>query len=189
MSEKESTTEENSKAKKVSSKEELKRLTEENEKLKADYNKLKEELQLAKDAVKESMELVKNFKLDVDRIRERSETLNNQLHEKITMEIVEKLLPTIDNLEIAISKMPEGGQERKGCEMIFKSFIKQLNDLEIKRIECTAGVFDPNKMEAISIVSTDNPELVGTVAYVISTGYYYYPTDNVIRYTQVAVYK
>ena len=175
--------------KKVSAKERVKELETELELLRKENARMKEELFLAKEAAKESMELVKNFKLDVDRIRERSEALNSQLHEKITMEVVAKILPTIDNFELAIAKMAEGSAERKGCEMIFKMLIKQLDELEIKRIECTAGVFDPNKMEAISIVSTDNPELVGTVAHVISTGYYYYPTDNVIRYTQVAVFK
>lgn len=175
--------------KKKSKKDEIAELKEEIETLQKDNARMKEELCLAKEALKESMEMVTNFKADVDRIRERSEKLNNQLHEKITMEVVSKLLPTIDNLEIAVSKMTEGSSEKKGCEMIIKSLIKQLEEIEIKRIECTAGVFDPNKMEAISIVSTDNAELVGTVAHVISTGYYYRPTDNVIRYTQVAVYK
>lgn len=186
LEETESTTK---KAKKTSIKEKYAELEAEHETLKAEYNRLKEELHLAKEAAKESMEMVKNFKLDVDRIRERSEELNAQLNEKITMNVVGKLLPTIDNLENAIRHMQEGSSEKKGCEMIVKQLIKQLDELEIKRIECTAGVFDPGKMEAISIVQTDNPELVGTVAQVISIGYYYYPTDNVIRYTQVAVYK
>lgn len=175
--------------KKPSVKDQLKALQEEHEELLKAHSKLKEELQLAKDAAKESMEMVKNFKLDVDRIRERSELLNSQLNEKITMNVVAKIIPTIDNFENAINHMADGSSERKGCEMIFKTLIKQLEELEIKRIECTAGVFDPNKMEAISIVPTDNPELVGTVAHVIQTGYYYRPTDNVIRYTQVAVFK
>ena len=175
--------------KKKSAKEQLKELQAEHEKLQALHAKLKEELVLAKEAAKESMEMVKNFKLDVDRIKERSEALNAGLTEKITMNVVAKIIPTIDNFENAISHMADGSSEKKGCEMIYKTLIKQLEELEIKRIECTAGVFDPNKMEAISIVSTDNPELVGTVAHVIQTGYYYHPTDNVIRYTQVAVYK
>ena len=175
--------------KKKSKKDQIAELLAENERLTQENARIKEEMLLAKEALKESMEMVTNFKADVDRIRERSEKLNGQLHEKITMEVVAKLLPTIDNLEIAVSKMNEGTSERKGCEMIIKALIKQLEELEIKRIECTAGVFDPNKMEAISIVSTDNAELVGTVAHVISMGYYYKPTDNVIRYTQVAVYK
>ena len=175
--------------KKKSKKDAIAEVMAENEALKKENSRMKEELILAKEALKESMEMVTNFKADVDRIRERSEKLNSQLHEKITMEVVSKLLPTIDNLEIAVSKMSEGTSERKGCEMIIKSLVKQLEEIGIKRIECNAGVFDPNKMEAISIVSTDNAELVGTVAHVISMGYYYHPTDNVIRYTQVAVYK
>lgn len=175
--------------KKLSAKEKLKELEAEHEQFKKEYARMKEELHLAKEAAKESMEMVKNFKLDVDRIRERSEELNSQLHEKITMEVVAKILPTIDNFELAIAKMQDGSSEKRGCEMIFKALIKQLEELKVKRIECVAGIFDPSKMEAISIVKTENPDLVGTVAHVISTGYYYQPTDNVIRYTQVAVFK
>ena len=190
MSEKETLEpDEKSTKKKLSTKEKLVELQEKYDQMEAEYKRMKEELFLAKEAAKESMEMVKNFKLDVDRIRERSEALNAELHEKITMEVVAKLIPTIDNFENAISKMVEGSSEKKGCEMIYRSLLRQLESLEIRRIECTAGVFDPEKMEAISIVSTDNPELVGTVAQVITMGYYYRPSDKVIRYTQVAVYK
>ena len=61
--------------------------------------------------------------------------------------------------------------------------------MKVKRIEVVAGIFDPNKMEAIMGEPTDNPELAGTISKVIQAGYYYVPTDNVIRYTQVAVFK
>ena len=175
------------KEKKQSSKEKLTTLQKEHEKLQGEYNRLKEELQLAKDAVKESMEMVKNFKLDVDRIKERSEELNASLNEKITMSVVANILPTIDNFEKALElKVDEN--ILKGFKMIYLQLIKDLENMQVKRIEVKAGIFDPEKMEAIMTEATDNPQLVGTVSRVISTGYYYVPTDNVIRYTQVAVF-
>lgn len=149
---------------------------------------MKEELFLAKAAAKESMEMVKNFKMDIDRIKERNEELNKSLNEKITMEVVSKILPTIDNFEMAL-KSTADENALKGFKMIFDGLIKALEGLKVKRIEVVAGVFDPNKMEAVYATPTEDTELVGTVSGVLSTGYYYEPTDNVIRYTQVSVFK
>jgi len=187
MAEEKDQTKEANKQKK-SIKEKYQELEKEHEKFLKDYTRMKEELFLAKAAAKESMEMVKNFKMDVDRIKERSEELNASLGEKITMEVVSKIIPTIDNFEVAL-KSTTDENVKKGFNMIFEGLIKALQDLKVKRIEVVAGVFDPNKMEAIYATPTDNPELVGTVSGVISTGYYYVPTDNVIRYTQVSVFK
>lgn len=160
----------------------------EKEELEKNHKKLKEELVLAKEAAKESMEMVKNFKLDVDRIRERSEQLNSQLGEKLTIMLAQKLLPVLDNFENALAHMKEDGQ-KKGFKMIHASLLKALEEMDVKPIEDTTGVFDPNRMEAIMAQSTDNEQLIGTISNVITTGYYYVPTDKVVRYTQVAVYK
>lgn len=177
-----------SKPQKKTIKEKYQELKEEHEKFLADYTRMKEELFLAKAAAKESMEMVKNFKMDVDRIKERSEELNAQLTEKITMEVVSKIIPTIDNFEVALNTTSDENI-KKGFKMIYDGLIKSLEGLKVKRIEVVAGVFDPNKMEAVYATPTDDPELVGTVSGVVSTGYYYVPTDNVIRYTQVSVFK
>lgn len=176
------------KTSKKSAKARLAELEAENEAMKKDYNRMKEELFLAKEAAKESMEMVKNFKMDVDRIKERSEELNARLDEKITMELASKIIPTIDNFEKAFELVGDTN-ESKGFKMIYLALIKALEEMQVKRIEVVAGIFDPNKMEAIMGEPTDNPELAGTISKVISTGYYYAPTDSVIRYTQVAVYK
>ena len=173
---------------KKSSKAKLSELEAELEKMRKENERMKDELFLAKEAAKESMEMVKNFKMDVDRIRERSEELNSKLDEKITMELAAKLIPTIDNFEKAF-ELVGSTSESKGFKMIYLSLIKALEDMKVKRIEVVAGIFDPNKMEAIMGEPTDNPELAGTISKVFSTGYYYAPTDKVIRYTQVAVFK
>ena len=179
---------ENQEPKKKTSKRKVSELENELETLKAENARMKEELYLAKAAAKESMEMVKNFKMDVDRIKERSEELNARLDEKITMELAAKIIPTIDNFEKAFMANIEENT-LKGFKMIYNELIKALENMKVKRIEVVAGIFDPNKMEAIMGEPTDNPELAGTISRIFSTGYYYVPTDNVIRYTQVAVYK
>ena len=153
----------------------------------AEYNRMKEELFLAKEAAKESMEMVKNFKLDVDRIKERAESLNVQITEKLTIELAKKLFPILDNFEKSLQHISDE-KDKKGVEMIYKSIKRALQDMGVYEAEVAYAVFDPEKMEAIATVHTDNEDKQGMVCEVIRTGYFYEPSDKVIRYTQVAVY-
>lgn len=154
----------------------------------AEFNRMKEELFLAKEAAKESMEMVKNFKLDVDRIKERAEGMSDQLTEKITIDLTKRLLPVLDNFEKSLMHI-SNENDKKGVEMIYKSIKKVLEDMHVFESEVNYAVFDPEKMEAIATVPTENKDKDGMVCEVIKAGYYYEPTDKVIRYTQVAVYK
>ena len=154
----------------------------------AEYKKLQEELMLAKLATKESMEMVKNFKLDIDRIRERSEKANAEAEEKVTIEVAKKLLPIIDDFEKSLVHL-KAGSDFKGINMLYTALLGILDSLSIKEIEAQTGVFNPEKMDAIMAEETSKPELAGTIAHVFRKGYYYVPTDKVIRYTQVSVYR
>ena len=153
----------------------------------AEYIQLQEELKLSKDAVKESMEMVKSFKQDVDRIKERSESMTTELTEKITISLASKIIPILDNFEKAIEHI-SNENDKKGVDMIFKSLKNALSEMKVNTLELNSGVFDPEKMEAICTVNTEDESLVGTVQSVVRTGYYYEPTDKVIRFTQVVVY-
>ena len=143
---------------------------------------------LAKLATKESMEMVKNFKLDIDRIRERSEKANAEAEEKVTIEVAKKLLPIIDDFEKSLVHL-KAGSDFKGINMLYTALLGVLDSLSIKEIEAQTGVFNPEKMDAIMAEETSKPELAGTIAHVFRKGYYYVPTDKVIRYTQVSVYR
>lgn len=153
----------------------------------SEYIKLQEELKLAKDAVKESMEMVKSFKQDVDRIKERSERMTEELTEKITINLASKIIPVLDNFEKSLEHISNEG-DKKGVEMIFKGLKNVLQEMKVYTLELNSGVFDPEKMEAVTVVPTEDDEKVGMVHSVIRTGYYYEPTDKVIRFTQVVVY-
>ncbi len=153
----------------------------------AEYIQLQEELKLAKDAVKESMEMVKSFKQDVDRIKERSERMTEELTEKITISLASKIIPVLDNFEKSLEHI-SNENDKKGVEMIFKGLKNVLQEMNVYAQELNSGVFDPEKMEAVTVVPTEDEEKVGMVHSVIRTGYYYEPTDKVIRFTQVVVY-
>ena len=58
----------------------------------------------------------------------------------------------------------------------------------VHEAEVAYAVFDPEKMEAIATIHTDNEDKQGMVCEVVKTGYFYEPSDRVIRYTQVVVY-
>lgn len=153
----------------------------------AEYIKLQDELKLAKEAVKESMEMVKSFKQDVDRIKERSERMTEELTEKITIGLAGKVIPILDNFEKSLEHI-SNENDKKGVEMIFNGLKNALKDMKVYSLELNSGVFDPEKMEAVSAVNAENDDQVGTIHSVVRTGYYYEPTDKVIRYTQVVVY-
>lgn len=153
----------------------------------AEYKKLQEELKLTKEAVNESMEMVKSFKQDVDRIKERSQNLKEELTEKITIETVSKLLPVLDNFEKSFEHIVDE-TDKKGFKMIYNSLVQVVEKMNVEKVEVVANVFDPTKMEAITTEPTDNEDLVGTIASVYQDGYIYKPTDKVIRCTIVSVY-
>ena len=153
----------------------------------AEFNRMKEELFLAKEAAKESMEMVKNFKLDVDRIKERAESLETQITERLTIELAKKLFPILDNFEKSLEHI-SNEKDKKGVEMIYKSIKRALKDMGVHEAEVAYAVFDPEKMEAIATIHTDNEDKQGMVCEVVKTGYFYEPSDRVIRYTQVVVY-
>lgn len=153
----------------------------------AEYIALQKELEVAKQSATQSLEMVRNFKQDVDRIKERNQNMKEELTEKITISLAEKLLPILDNFEKSLEHI-SGEADKKGVEMIFNSLKASLEAMNIKSIVLEDNIFNPDKMEAIVSVPTEDENLVGTITSIVKTGYYYVPTEKVIRYTQVVVY-
>ncbi len=59
-----------------------------------------------------------------------------------------KILPIIDELEIAIQNMKDK-DDKKGVQMILDKMKKLLSEEEVKEIKCIGEKFDPFKHEAI----------------------------------------
>lgn len=99
------------------------------------------------------------------------------------MEFAKEILPFADEFENALQHVR--GEERKGIEMIFMTFVKSLNQLGIRQMECNGKKFDPYLHDAIKQEESDKED--GTIIAVLRKGYYY--KDKVLRHAAVFVSK
>lgn len=124
---------------------------------------------------------------EFDNFRKRSEKEKNQMFEIGAKDVVEKILPVIDNFERGLGTVPEDEKESafvQGIEQIYKQFITALETAGVKPIEAVGKEFDPNFHNA---VMHDEDENLGEniVSEELQKGYMY--RDTVVRHSMVKV--
>ncbi|MDE1822844.1 MAG: nucleotide exchange factor GrpE [Candidatus Micrarchaeota archaeon] len=82
-------------------------------------------------------------------------------------EAITKLLPTLDEFELAIESM-KNDEGSRGVALIFSNFMSSLKSLGLKEIDAD-GNFDPYKHEIMLAKESEKPE--GTIIEVIRKGY------------------
>lgn len=173
--EKEAAEESDKKETKASEKEEKKK--DKNDRKK---DKTKEKIDELEDKVKRQLAEFENF-------RNRSEKEKTQMFDMGAKNVLEKILPVVDNFERGLSTpiVDEADQPfADGMQMIYKQLMKQLEDLGVKPIEAIGKEFDPNFHNAVMQVESEEYE-TGFVAQELQKGYLY--KDTVIRHSMVAV--
>jgi molecular chaperone GrpE len=102
-------------------------------------------------------------------------------------DVIEKILPVVDNFERGIKSIPEEEKESpvaSGMEMIYKQLMTVLEGLGVTPIEAVGQEFDPNLHNAVMHV--ENEELgENVVAEELQKGYRY--KDAVLRHSMVTV--
>ncbi len=83
-------------------------------------------------------------------------------------EFASKILPILDEFELAIESMKMNNEGEKGVAMVFSNFLEVLKKEGIKLID-TTGKFDPYKHEIMLSKNSDNEE--GTIIQVVRKGY------------------
>ncbi len=124
-------------------------------------------------------ERLKRTMADYQNLERRIEEERRLLSKLSAMLLVEKLLPVLDNLEIAQKHLND-----EGLAMVIKQFKDILTQEGVEEIEVIGQQFDPNQHEA---VETEEGENENTVASVIAKGYKI--EDKVIRPAKVVVVK
>lgn len=125
---------------------------------------------------------------DFENYRKRVEQEKDSARTIGRMQAILKLLPVIDNIERAISHLPEELKDNKwarGIEGLTKHLEKSLEGLELRRIDSTPGtVFNPELHEAIQMdeEATGEQEVV---AEELQPGYML--GGDVIRHAMVKV--
>ena len=139
--------------------------------------KLKAELDEAKDKYLRLMAEYDNF-------RKRSAKEKLEIGDTVKGNAINEILPVFDNFERALAAETADTVYKQGIEMIFKQFGDSLKKLGVEIINPLGEVFDPNIANAVNQI--EDPELgENVVAQVFQKGYKI--SDKVIRYAMVVV--
>ncbi len=124
---------------------------------------------------------------EFDNYRKRSEKEKAQMFEVGARDIIEKVLPVIDNFERGLGAITEEEKEgafAQGIEKIYKQLLTTLTDAGLRPIEAVGKAFDPNFHNAV--MHAQDPELEeNLVAEEFQKGYTY--RDTVVRHSMVKV--
>ena len=141
---------------------------------------LKDKVTALEDRVLRQMAEFENFRKRTTKEKEQMFSLGEK-------NVIEKILPVVDNFERGLASIPEdekGGAIASGMEMIYKQLLKVLEDLGVKPIEAVGKEFDPNFHNAVMQVESEEYES-GVVAQEFIKGYMYH--DTVVRHSMVGV--
>ena len=124
---------------------------------------------------------------EFDNFRKRTEKEKSAMFEIGAKDIIERILPVIDNFERGLASIPEdakGSAFANGMEMIYKQLLKNLEDAGVKPIEALGQPFDPNFHNAVMHVE-DEEAGENIVVEEFQKGYTY--KDFVVRHSMVKV--
>lgn len=137
--------------------------------------------------IEELTDRVKRQMAEFENFRKRTEKEKSTMYEMGARDIIEKMLPVLDNLERGIAAIPEeykGTALAEGMEKICRQFQKTLEDAGVKNIEAVGKEFDPNFHNAVMHVD-DESLGENVVAEELQKGYMY--RDSVVRHSMVKV--
>ena len=124
---------------------------------------------------------------EFENFRKRTEKEKSTMYEMGARDMIEKILPIVDNFERGLASIPEdakGTPFAEGMEKIYKQFQKTLEDAGVKVIEAVGKEFDPNLHNAVMHVE-DESLGENVVAEEPLKGYTY--RDSVVRHSMVKV--
>jgi molecular chaperone GrpE len=126
---------------------------------------------------------------DYNNYRKRNQVLAAQAMKAGAGEVIEKILPVIDNFERALEHVNEedGNPLTQGVLMVYKQLSDIITGMGVKEIPALGKEFDPNLHQAIQQVDAKAGEAPGTIAAVAQKGYML--DDKVLRHSMVIVNK
>lgn len=124
---------------------------------------------------------------EFDNFRKRTEREKSQMYEIGAKDIIEKILPVIDNFERGLAAVPEESKEDpfvEGMEKIYKQIMTTLEGVGVKPIEAVGQEFNPDFHNAVMHVE-DEEAGENIITEEFQKGYMYH--DSVVRHSMVKV--
>ena len=124
---------------------------------------------------------------EFDNFRKRTEREKSQMYEIGAKDIIEKILPVIDNFERGLAAVPEESKEDpfvEGMEKIYKQIMTTLEGVGVKPIEAVGQECNPDFHNAVMHVE-DEEAGENIITEEFQKGYMYH--DSVVRHSMVKV--
>ena len=124
---------------------------------------------------------------EFDNFCKRTEKEKSQMYEIGAKDIIEKILPVVDNFERGIAAVPEEEKSNpfaEGMEKIYKQLMTTLEEIGVKPIEAVGQEFDPDFHNAVMHVE-DEEVGENIITEEFQKGYLY--RDSVVRHSMVKV--
>ena len=126
----------------------------------------------------------KRILAEFENFKKRSKKERESLYNSILSDVVESILPILDNLENAAKAETKDESYKQGIELVLKQFNDVLKSKGIEEIEAEGETFDPELHEAVRSVQ-DETKGEKEIVEVYRKGYKI--GSKVIRHSMVAV--
>ena len=140
-------------------------------------NKLEQQIEDLTDRLKRNM-------AEFDNVRKRTEKEKSSMYVIGAKDIIEKILPVVDNFERGLAQAPEDDPFAEGMQKIYKQFTTTMEGMGVEPIEAVGKEFNPDFHNAVMHVEDES---VGEniVVEELQKGYTY--KGFVVRHSMVKV--
>ena len=98
----------------------------------------------------------KRILAEFENFKKRSSKERDGLYHSILSDVIEMMLPVVDNLENAVKVETQDEEYKKGVELVLKQFKDVLTSNGVQEIKAVGEIFDPELHEAVSSIQDDS---------------------------------
>ena len=98
----------------------------------------------------------KRILAEFENFKKRSNKERDGLYSSILSDVVEVILPVLDNLENAVKAETQDEEYKKGIELVLKQLKDVLSSKGVEEIKTVGETFDPELHEAVSSIKDEN---------------------------------
>jgi molecular chaperone GrpE len=137
------------------------------------------------DKVKELTDDLQRLQAEFENYKKRCEKENHKFREYSKADLVKKLLPVLDSMELALKSTHKNDEFVSGVKLIFGQLFSALEDEGLRRINSLGNKFDPYRHEVLMSEKSDKEE--GTILEELQPGYMF--KEAVLRHSKVKIAK
>ena len=137
--------------------------------------------------IEELNDRVKRQMAEFDNFRKRSEKEKSMMFDMGAKNVIEKILPVVDNFERGFTTVEEADKDDafvQGMQQVYKQLMTELEAIGVTPIEAVGQEFNPDFHNAVMQVESDEYES-GIIAQEFMKGYMY--KGSIVRHSMVAV--